>query len=114
MEFRSRIHEKKLRKLNDTPHFGICPRKQEVDDIVIFFKILIKSYLTSIISIYPIPPFPTLKMLAITACHHALGITILFKQQHAKRLHVFTLLLQWLMPMSIETSKMFSHSENFV
>lgn len=110
MEFRSRFREKRLRKLNDTPHFGICPRKQEVD----FFQDINKIHLKSIISVYPIPPFPTLKMLAITACHHTQGIKILFKQQHAKCLHVFTLLLQWLMSMSIETSKMFSHSDNSV
>lgn len=43
LEFRSRFHEKRLRKLNDTPHFGIRPRKQEVDDIVNFFQDINKN-----------------------------------------------------------------------
>lgn len=64
--------KKKLRKLNDTPHFGMCPRKQEVDDIVIFFQDINKklSYKYNFNLPHPTVSYPK-KMLAITACHHA-------------------------------------------
>lgn len=39
----------KMEKNNDIPNFGMCPRKNEVDDIVIFEMILIHNHDISVI-----------------------------------------------------------------
>lgn len=39
----------KMEKNNDIPNFGMCPRKNEVDDIVIFEMILIQNHDISVI-----------------------------------------------------------------
>lgn len=38
-----------MEKNNDIPNFGMCPRKKEVDDIVIFEIILIQNHDISVI-----------------------------------------------------------------
>lgn len=38
-----------MEKNNDIPNFGMCPRKNEVDDIVMFEMILIQNHDISVI-----------------------------------------------------------------